>query len=193
MKVLLSLWCLYCMCFAQVAFIERLEGNVFINNKKAKLHDNIQKTDTIHTQEGKVKLLFQDTTVVSLGKNSSLQIEDFLLDSQNSRASFVTTKGVFKFVTGKIGRIAPQKFVIDTKTATIGIRGTEFAFFKKQNGRLGVLYIGLGKGVEVRNKKMFVALTKEGEGVDFFPYEHKVQKKLWSEKKKKNLISQIKF
>jgi len=34
--------------------------------------------------------------------------------------------GFFKIVTGKIGKIAPERFKVKTKAATIGIRGTQF-------------------------------------------------------------------
>lgn len=36
-------------------------------------------------------------------------------------------RGFFRSVTGKIGKIAPEKFKVKTQLATIGIRGTDFS------------------------------------------------------------------
>lgn len=36
-------------------------------------------------------------------------------------------RGFFRSVTGKIGKIAPERFKVKTQLATIGIRGTDFS------------------------------------------------------------------
>lgn len=83
--------------------------------------------DIIETlQNSKVQVRFLDDTVITLGANSTLNVQEYVAPTQSSspKAKFGFSKGTFKTITGKIGKIAPQNFTLQTKTATIGIRGT---------------------------------------------------------------------
>jgi len=93
------------------------------------LKAQLQVHDKIKTGTGaKVKIFFRDNTAVSLGQNTSFSIDSYLFDgSKQSNAQFGVVKGFFKTVTGRIGKIAPNRFKLKTKNATIGIRGTVFA------------------------------------------------------------------
>ncbi len=87
--------------------------------------------DTIVTGDGaRAQLVFNDETVVSVGKGSEFLVDEYLFeaaaDADAQKASFRSLKGAFKTITGKIGKVAPEKFKLATKTATIGIRGTHF-------------------------------------------------------------------
>ena len=83
--------------------------------------------DSVNTQaNGQVQMRFSDDTIISLGKNSSFSIDAYLNDAVAPQAKFGIAQGTFGVMTGKIGKIAPQNFNIQTKTATIGIRGTHF-------------------------------------------------------------------
>jgi hypothetical protein len=87
----------------------------------------IFKEDIIETlQNSKVQVRFLDDTVITLGANSTLNVQEYVAPTQSSspKAKFGFSKGTFKTITGKIGKIAPQNFTLQTKTATIGIRGT---------------------------------------------------------------------
>ncbi len=86
--------------------------------------------DTIKTgRDSKVKIFFKDNTVVSLGENTSFSIDSYFFEDNNKKSNvkFKVLRGFFKTVTGKIGKIAPNRFKLQTKNATIGIRGTVFA------------------------------------------------------------------
>ncbi len=87
----------------------------------------VERYDTIKTDsDGSARILFSDETTIMLGKNTQFHVEEYLFDEskENSKASF-NVQGMFNFMTGKIGKIAPKRFSIKTKSATIGIRGTE--------------------------------------------------------------------
>ena len=88
----------------------------------------LKEHDYIKTgKNAKVKIFFADNTAISLGKNTSFKIDSYLYTGkEDSNAKFNVVKGFFKTVTGKISKIAPDKFKLKTKTATIGIRGTVF-------------------------------------------------------------------
>jgi hypothetical protein len=74
---------------------------------------------------GEAQIKFMDNTKLVVGPNSSMVIDAFVFDS-NSTARTVTidaAKGVFRFFTGASRKDAYQ---INTPTATIGVRGTQF-------------------------------------------------------------------
>lgn len=81
--------------------------------------------DVLSTGESaQVQMRFKDDTIVSLGKNASFSIDAYLNDAVAPQAKFGIAQGTFGVITGKIGKVAPQNFSIQTRTATIGIRGT---------------------------------------------------------------------
>jgi hypothetical protein len=118
--------------FANVAKVVALKGDASVvrNNTTIKLDGNsiIEKQDIITTKDNtKVQLLFKDETIISIGENSSFQVNDYLYDEKNQKfeAKFDMFKGTFRTITGKIGKLAPDKFNLETKSASIGIRGTQ--------------------------------------------------------------------
>ena len=85
----------------------------------------------VSRQEGKARIMFADGTIINVGKNSAFVIEEFL-STQDAKtadttptAAFQFQQGAFKVITGEIGKIAPEKFALKTRTSTIGVRGTE--------------------------------------------------------------------
>ncbi len=107
------------------------ESNLLRNGQKIKVVQKLQlkEHDTIKTGDGaKVKIFFKDQTAVSLGQNTTFNIDSYFFDNtKKSNIKFKVLKGFFKTVTGKISKIAPNRFKLQTKNATIGIRGTVFA------------------------------------------------------------------
>ena len=118
--------------FANVAKVVALKGNASIVRQgeiiQLTRESILLKHDQITTKDNtKVQLLFQDETIISIGKNSSFQISDYLFDEKSKKyeAKFDMFKGTFKTITGKIGKLSPKNFNLKTKTASIGIRGTQ--------------------------------------------------------------------
>lgn len=90
----------------------------------AKTNMPIEEKDEIFTKNGKVQMIFNDKTIITIGKNTNVKVSKYLDDGKQSKASFSIPNGAFKIITGAIGKASPEKFKIKTKTATIGIRGT---------------------------------------------------------------------
>ncbi len=111
------------------ASIERIDMLTFEEKEiKPQSGTKIERDDKITTGDnGRVKLLFKDKTKISIGRNSDLTIDEYLLKDKESVANFNMAKGAFKVVTGKIGKIAPERFKFKTTNAVVGIRGTVFA------------------------------------------------------------------
>ncbi len=116
--------------YANVAKITALSGEVDIkrgnSNIKGAINLKLEKNDIIFTKDNsRVQIVFKDNTLISLGKNSKLDIQDYLFeDAKNSKIKLSITRGIFKFIDGKIGKLNPKKFILKTKNATIGVRGT---------------------------------------------------------------------
>ena len=73
---------------------------------------------------GLVQIKFSDNTKLVVGPNSSLVIEDYLLreDGSGGKLAINALSGTFRFVTGGA---AKDRYLIETPTGTIGVRGTE--------------------------------------------------------------------
>lgn len=119
--------------FANIGTVSLLEGEAFVKRGQETLRlnisDQISNNDFIETKtNSKVKITFIDNTIITIGKESSLKIEDYFFDSNNknsAKTELSVSKGAFHAITGQIGKVNPEKFKLKTKNATIGIRGTE--------------------------------------------------------------------
>ena len=74
-------------------------------------------------RSGQTHILFRDGSALSVGPNSSLQLDTFVYDPKAKEGELVVaaTKGVFRFVGGRISKKTPVLF--KSPTAVIGIRG----------------------------------------------------------------------
>jgi hypothetical protein len=77
---------------------------------------------------GKLIILLPDQTVFHIGPNSDLIIDAFVYDPEiTPQKIFVSlSKGLFRWVTGKVGRMNPANMKVTVPCLYTGIRGTEF-------------------------------------------------------------------
>lgn len=116
--------------------------------------DSIKERDLLTTAaRSRVQVILHDDTVVTVGPESEYRFERFR-DKGDAEVVMELKRGFFKTVTGKIGKIAPHRFKIKTRAATIGIRGTQFmAYVNVDEEKIGCI------GGEI------VVATAEGEYV----------------------------
>lgn len=99
--------------------------------------------DRINTGSiGEAQLRFRDDTRLVVGPNSSMVIDSFVFNSDNTASKVVVqaVRGAFRFISGKSGK---QAYAIATPSLTIGIRGTRFDFSVLANGETNfALYEG---------------------------------------------------
>ena len=134
MKIIIILFSLVNFIYASIAFVSAFKGKAEIirngNIINVVVGIKINNKDTIKTYEKtKLQLLFNDNTRITIGKNSNFSIEDYLYDEKRPnkvKAKFRFSKGLFRTISGRIGKLNKSKFKIKVKSATIGIRGTEF-------------------------------------------------------------------
>lgn len=116
-------------------------GNIMALRGKAEIHRmnnttiiatsgmQLQKGDTIITKsQSRAQVILKDDTIITIGANSSFSFDNFLFDgTKKSTVNMHMSRGFFRSVTGKIGKLAPERFKVKTSSATIGIRGTDFS------------------------------------------------------------------
>lgn len=125
----------------------------------------ISKEDFIVTEKSaRVKIVFQDNTIVTLGENSRVKLSDYSWSEKDKKGSFKVSinEGFFRIIGGKITKNSPENFVAKTPAASIGIRGSSYAGRVKGKGLQ--VFLTEGKGIDVSNKRGSVALLKPGMG-----------------------------
>ena len=93
--------------------------------------------ETVSTPEaGSTKLVFQDSTELNVGANSTVVLDHFVYDpgSRTGDASINFTKGIFRFVTGDIQNKSNVK--LTTPTTSLTIRGTDFKLIVNDAGTI---------------------------------------------------------
>ena len=83
-------------------------------------------------------ITFQDKSKVKITENSRLVIDDFVYDPKKSDASKIGMKvalGTVRMASGQIAKNNAQNVNIKTPTATVAVRGTDFAMTVDEAGR----------------------------------------------------------
>jgi hypothetical protein len=84
--------------------------------------------DAIRTQQGKVGITFEDDTRVQVNENSKLVIDDFVYDpkSKSGKLGAKIALGTVRYASGQIAKNSPQNVLLNTPSATVAVRGTDF-------------------------------------------------------------------
>jgi hypothetical protein len=113
--------------------LRKKKGDVLIerNGSIVKAEDGtpVYQDDTIKTgADGSVGIIFKDTSRISLGPNSRLDLKKFVFNPAKGQFSMVNklTKGTASFVSGKMTKLSPESVLLETPTSTIGVRGTTY-------------------------------------------------------------------
>ncbi len=116
-----------------VGMVKKLSGDVYAvrssKNVRLKKGDIIKEGDTLMTKEnGAVGVIFDDGTLLSLGKNSLLSVNKYLFKPSQNRydIDLDMKKGLAGFESGKIGKLAPKSVKFRVPQGIVGIRGTKF-------------------------------------------------------------------
>ena len=121
-------------CVAAVGTItEQANNPASIQRQKTTLTGakgtGVEMEDAIRTSQGKVGITFADNTKVQVNENSKLVIDDFVYDPKNKDAGKLALNmagGTVRYASGAIAHNNPNKVAINTPTATIAVRGTDF-------------------------------------------------------------------
>jgi hypothetical protein len=95
----------------------------------AKVGDRLHENDTLETgKDGSLGVIFRDDTVLSLGPDSQIVVNEFVFQPLEGELGIVTKmfKGTAAYLSGEIVKLSPESARFETPLATIGIRGTRF-------------------------------------------------------------------
>ena len=153
-----------------VATVVALRGTVVAQNKSGagrnlSIKSQIFQDDVLKTgKNGQLQIMFTDNTIISLGRDSEMKIAEYRWQPEQKDGALKTQvkEGTFRVMGGALTKEAPQNFKTETPTATIGIRGSMYAFKATQES-LSVLFQG-GNGIEIFNDLGKVTITTPGFG-----------------------------
>ena len=117
------------------------------NNEKLFSGSKIFYGDTIVVKsKSNAQILFLDETVMTVGENTELTIDDFVYDPQTNNGNFITNikSGVVKTISGKISETNPENLEIKIPNGSLGVRGTEFLVSLNDKKESTVLLLGPG-------------------------------------------------
>jgi len=133
MKIVILILVMSLSLFASIGNILALKGSAEIKRASGSLNVVIgmaleEGDEVLTSKKSRVQVMLKDETIVTIGASSSFSFEEFKFDgSKNSKIEMRANRGFFRSVTGKIAKIAPERFKVKTASATIGIRGTDFS------------------------------------------------------------------
>lgn len=118
----------------QAGFLKTLRGDVKLLEasgaaRPAKAGDPVLPTGRIVTGAGSAaSLVLRDGTTVVVGPASQLDIKGFSFDATTQEGGLLLSllHGSLRMMSGLVGKAHPQTVRIETKTAFVGIRGTDF-------------------------------------------------------------------
>lgn len=95
----------------------------------------IEQNDRVETKNGKLKIVFKDDTTVSVTEHSALVIDDFVYDPKSGagKLGLKAASGTVRYVSGAIAK-DPKNVKINTPTAAITVRGTDFVMSVGETG-----------------------------------------------------------
>ena len=155
---LISIWLFPVLAFANIGEVSELSGVAAQIERSgteitADLETDIQSMDEVETTNGRLKIAFVDETEVSLTEHTYLEINEYVYDPDpnKSRMALNFAQGTARFATGKLGLVPRENISIQTPTATIGIRGTDFTTTVDELGRSLVILLPNGNCLDARN------------------------------------------
>ena len=125
--------------WADIGSVTESSGTAVIKRGKDTIQvtkgTEIKTNDKVETKNGRVKIVFKDDTNVTVTESSSLVIDDFVYDpkSGTGKLGLKAAAGTVRYVSGAIAK-DPRNVKINTPTASIAVRGTDFVMAVSETG-----------------------------------------------------------
>jgi hypothetical protein len=122
----------YCAQAAVGTITEQVNAPPSIQRDKQTLTgakgSGVEMNDAVRTTGGKVGITFEDNTRVQVTENSKVVIDEFVYDPKkgSGKLSINMAMGTVRYASGAIAHNNPSNVAINTPTATISVRGTDF-------------------------------------------------------------------
>ena len=125
--------------WADIGSVTEASGTAVIKRGKDTIQivkgTEVKTNDKVETKNGKVKIVFKDDTNVTVTESSSLIIDDFVYDPKSGagKLGLKAAAGTVRYVSGAIAK-DPKNVKINTPTAAIAVRGTDFVMAVSETG-----------------------------------------------------------
>jgi len=140
---------------------------------KGELKVDIESNDKVETLNSKTGITFIDDTHVTISEHSKLIIDDFVFDPKSSsgKIGLKASLGTVRYLSGRIAHNNHNNVNVQTPTASIAVRGTDFSMTVDEMGKslvillptkIGNRYV-VGK-IDVTTSAGTVTLDKAFEG-----------------------------
>lgn len=133
--------------FAAVGKVTEQTGPTEIVRNKtstpSKVGSGVEMNDTIVTAKAKAKLTFEDNTTVNITEQSKLVVDDFVYDPNkgSGKLAMKVVMGTARYTSGQIAKSSPQNVAVNTPTATVAVRGTDFSMTVDELGRSMIMLL----------------------------------------------------
>ena len=106
---------------------------------------DVQVGETVNTQDGRAQMRFTDGAYVSLQPQTQFRIDSYVFEGRGTpkeSAVMSLLRGGMRTITGLVGRTNREGYRLQTTTATVGIRGTEFNVAYDTSGSVTMFVAG---------------------------------------------------
>jgi len=113
------------------------------NSVSSSISSGIEMSDIVTTANSKTAITFRDDTKVMITEQSKLVIDTFVYDGEKKtgKLAIKMALGTIKYASGQIAKSDPQQVMVETPTATIGVRGTDFSGTVDETGRSTIILL----------------------------------------------------
>lgn len=87
----------------------------------------VKRADIVSTgPKGYIGLVFSDDTLITMGPETQITIDDYLFEPREKKLSFIIrlVHGTLSFISGQMAKLSPESVRLIMPAATIGVRGT---------------------------------------------------------------------
>jgi hypothetical protein len=107
------------------------------NRIEGKVDVGIEMNDILETLKGKAGITFEDGTKVMCTEFSKLTIDEFVYDPSSGKGKLAmkATLGTVRYASGLIAKNSREDIKVKTPTASVSVRGTDFAMTVDELGR----------------------------------------------------------
>jgi hypothetical protein len=114
-----------------VGFVKTVEGSAFVLRQGQSLAVSqgieVMAGDIVQTgSQSALGIIFADDTLVSLGPETQMAIDNYSFKPRQKQLSFVARvlQGTISFISGQLTKLSPESVQIVVPSGTIGVRGT---------------------------------------------------------------------
>jgi hypothetical protein len=116
-----------------IGYVKTVSGSASVvrlgHESKLAVGAALYEDDTIKTaKESSLGVTMKDGTTLSAGPETEILLDKYAYQPKAQQLGFVArvSQGTLDFVSGMLGKLAPESVQIETPTGVIGMRGTHF-------------------------------------------------------------------